>query len=107
MRVQNKWDEMCDAYVNDDWDRVAKAALDLRQLLDSGDTPIVTSRDDLGTFFQLALADAGVNFILEQVFERQNARTTVQEASARRQQAGEDRRQSSHSPSSRWNPSNS
>jgi hypothetical protein len=71
--VQRKWDEMCDAYAYDDWDRVAKAALDLRQLLDSGDTPIVASRDDLGTLFQLALADAGVNFILEQVFERQNA----------------------------------
>ena len=71
--VQRKWDEMCDAYANDDWDRVAKTALDLRQLLDGGDTPIVTSREDLGTFFQLALADAGVNFMLEQVFERRNA----------------------------------
>ena len=71
--VQLKWNEMCDAYAHDDWDRVAKAALDLRQLLDCGDTPMVTSREDLGTFFQLALADAGVNFMLEQVFERRNA----------------------------------
>ncbi|HUE14657.1 MAG TPA: hypothetical protein VMR25_10870 [Planctomycetaceae bacterium] len=72
-QVQRKWDEMCDAYVKDEWDRVEKAVLELRQLLDSGDTPIVTSREDLGTFFQLALANAGVNFILEQVFERHNA----------------------------------
>ena len=71
--VQRKWDEMCDAYAKDDWGRVEKAALELRQLLDSGDTPIVTSRGDLGDFFQLALADAGVNFMLEQVFERHNA----------------------------------
>jgi hypothetical protein len=72
-QVQRKWDEMCEAYVKDEWDRVEKAVLELRQLLDSGDTPIVTSREDLGTFFQLALANAGVNFILAQVFERHNA----------------------------------
>jgi hypothetical protein len=71
--VQRKWDEMCDAYATDDWGRVEKAAMDLRQLLDSGDTPIVTSRGDLGVFFQLALADAGVNFMLERIFERHNA----------------------------------
>ena len=71
--VQRKWDEMCDAYVMGDWDRVEKAAREVRQLLDSGDTPIVSSRHDLGTFFQLALADAGVNFVLEQIFEQRNA----------------------------------
>ena len=71
--VQRKWDEMCDAYAKDDWGQVEKAAMDLRQLLDSGDTPIVTSRGDLGVFFQLALADAGVNFMLERIFERHNA----------------------------------
>jgi hypothetical protein len=71
--VQRKWDEMCDAYAKDDWGRVEKAALELQQLLDSGDTPIVTSRGDLGDFFQLALAEAGVNFMLELIVERQNA----------------------------------
>jgi len=72
MQIQNKWEEMCDAYINDDWDRLENAARDLRQLLDEGETPIVAGREDLGHAFQLALADAGVNFVLERIFERHN-----------------------------------
>jgi len=71
MQVQSKWDEMCDAYVNDEWSQLEKVAKEVRQLLKGGATPIVASRGDLGHAFQLALAEAGVNFVLDR-FEQHN-----------------------------------
>jgi hypothetical protein len=71
MQIQSKWDEMCDAYVNDERSQLEKVAKEVRQLLKEGATPIVASRGDLGHAFQLALAEAGVNFILDR-FERHN-----------------------------------
>jgi hypothetical protein len=64
MQIQNKWDEMCDAYVNDEFGHLEKVALEVRQLLDGGLVPIVARREDLGHAFQVALAEAGVNFVL-------------------------------------------
>jgi hypothetical protein len=71
MQIQSKWEEMCDAYVHDEWSQLEKVAREVRQLLHGGATPIVASRDDLGHAFQLALAEAGVNFVLDQ-FEQHN-----------------------------------
>jgi hypothetical protein len=64
-QIQIKWNEMCDAYVNDDWIELRKIANELRQLLKQGVPPMVTSRADLGSAFQLALAEAGVQFVLD------------------------------------------
>jgi hypothetical protein len=71
MQIQSKWDEMCDAYVNDEWSKLETVAKEVRQLLKGGATPIVARRDDLGHAFQLALAEAGVNFVLDR-FEQHN-----------------------------------
>jgi len=73
MQIQHKWDEMCDAHVKDDWGQLAKSAADLRQLLDEGSAPVVAKREDLGHAFQLALANAGVAFVLKRIFERHHA----------------------------------
>jgi len=65
MQIQSKWNEMCDAYVNDEWIELRKIAYEFRHLLKHGVPPTVTSRDDLGNAFQMALAEAGVQFVLD------------------------------------------
>jgi hypothetical protein len=67
MQIQSKWNEMCDAYVNDEWIELRKIANEFRQLLKHRVPPTVTSRDDLGNAFQMALAEAGVQFVLDLV----------------------------------------
>jgi hypothetical protein len=65
MLMQSKWNEMCDAYANDEWIELRKVAYEFRDLLKNGVPPTVTSRDDLGNAFQMALAEAGVQFVLD------------------------------------------
>jgi hypothetical protein len=72
MPIQKKWDEMCEAYANGDWGRLGEVAGDLRQRLDKGETPIVDTHKQLGKPFQLALAKAGVEFVLERLFVRRH-----------------------------------
>ena len=67
MQIQSKWDEMCDAYVNDEWIELRNIANEFHRLLKHGVPPTVTSRDDLGNAFQMALAEAGVRFVLDQI----------------------------------------
>ncbi len=64
MQIQSKWNEMCDAYVNDEWLELRKIANEVDRMLKLGVPPTVTSREDMGNAFQMALAEAGVAFIL-------------------------------------------
>lgn len=64
MQIQDKWNEMCDAYANDEWLELRKVANEVRLLLKQGGPPTVTSREDMGNAFQMALAEAGVAYIL-------------------------------------------
>jgi hypothetical protein len=64
-QIQSKWNEMCDAYVNDEWLELRTIAYELRQLLKQGVPPTVTSRADMGNALQMALAEAGVQFVLD------------------------------------------
>jgi len=63
MQIQSKWNEMCDAYVNDEWLELRTITYEVRQLLKQGVPPTVTSREDMGNAFQMALAEAGVAYV--------------------------------------------
>jgi hypothetical protein len=64
MQIQSKWSEMCDAYVNDEWLELRKIAHEVDGLLRKGVPPTATNRDDMGNAFQMALAEAGVAYVL-------------------------------------------
>ena len=68
MDPQAAWDELLDAYANEDWDRVLDVATGLTHWLDRGGfPPRAVTGTDLGQDWDRAIALAGCRFALSQI----------------------------------------
>jgi len=59
------WDEMCDCYVQEKWQRLEEVGKQLQALVQRDQTPDVLKNGRIGHGFNHALAKAGVEFIME------------------------------------------
>lgn len=75
MDVQAKWDEMCEAWIREDWQALERVGGEVQALMASGEIPNVGGRSDLGRGFTEAMdgagddnaarAKAGIEFVMD------------------------------------------
>jgi hypothetical protein len=59
------WDELCDCYAQEKWERLEEVGKQLSALVQKGHAPDILKNGRIGQGFNHALAKAGVEFIME------------------------------------------